>query len=465
MVTQTASSGIEELRTRFGGQVLEPDDAQYDEARKVWNADIDRRPAVIARCESGADVQAAVLYATENGVEISVRGGAHSMSGAAVVDDGLMINVSALKAITVDPSTKRALVGGGATLAELDAATQAHGLAVPAGAISHTGVAGLTLGGGMGWLTRKHGLSLDNLESVQIVTADGELRRAAADENPDLFWAVRGGGGNFGVVTEFEFRLHEVGPIVQYGLQFWGLDQGADVLRFARELIPSLPREFNVVIGCVSAPPAPFVPEELRGRPGYALIIVGVTTPEAHEEVLAKVREALPPLFEMATPMPYTELQKSIDEGNAWGFHCYDKGSYLEDLSDDAIQVITEQWPLRQSPLSNTLFYRLDEAYSEVGEDDTAFGGGRSPRYAVFIVAICPTPELLDHDRAWVRSFWEALRPHAIGIGSYVNAMAESEDARVKATYGEAKYARLAAIKAQYDPGNVFHRNANILPA
>ena len=463
-MTQTASSGIEELRTRFGGQVLGPDDARYDEARKVWNADIDRRPAVIARCQSAADVQAAVLYATEHALEISVRGGAHSMSGAAVVDDGLMIDVSALKAITVDPSSKRALVGGGATLAELDAATQAHGLAVPAGAISHTGVAGLTLGGGMGWLTRKHGLSLDNLESVQIVTADGNLRRAAADENPELFWAVRGGGGNFGVVTEFEFRLHEVGPIVQYGLQFWGLDQGADVLRLARDLIPALPREFNVVIGCVSAPPAPFVPEELRGRPGYGLIIVGVTGPEAHEEVLAKVRETLPPLFEVATPMPYTELQKSIDEGNAWGFHCYDKGSYLEDLSDEAIQVITEQWPLRRSPLSNTLFYRLDEAYSEVGEDDTAFGGGRSPRYAVFIVAICPTPDLLDHDRAWVRSFWEALRPHAIGIGGYVNAMAESEDARVRATYGP-KYERLARIKATYDPGNVFHRNANIKPA
>ncbi|MEU0095507.1 FAD-binding oxidoreductase [Kribbella sp. NPDC006257] len=463
-MTQTASSGIEELRTRFGGQVLGPDDARYDEARKVWNADIDRRPAVIARCQSAADVQAAVLYATEHALEISVRGGAHSMSGAAVVDDGLMIDVSGLKAITVSPSSKRALVGGGATLAELDAATQAHGLAVPAGAISHTGVAGLTLGGGMGWLTRKHGLSLDNLESVQIVTADGELRRAAGDENPELFWAVRGGGGNFGVVTEFEFRLHEVGPIVQYGLQFWGLDEGADVLRLARDLIPALPREFNVVIGCVSAPPAPFVPEELRGQPGYALIVVGVTSPEAHEEVLATIRETLPPLFEVATPMPYTELQKSIDEGNAWGFHCYDKGSYLEDLSDEAIQVITEQWPLRRSPLSNTLFYRLDEAYSEVGEDDTAFGGGRSPRYAVFIVAICPTPELLDHDRAWVRSFWEALRPHAIGIGGYVNAMAESEDARVRATYGP-KYERLARIKAIYDPGNVFHRNANIRPA
>ena len=189
-----------------------------------------------------------------------------------------------------------------------------------------------------------------------------------------------------------------------------------------------------------------------------------MTGPEAHEEVLAKVRETLPPLFEVATPMPYTELQKSIDEGNAWGFHCYDKGSYLEDLSDEAIQVITEQWPLRRSPLSNTLFYRLDEAYSEVGEDDTAFGGGRSPRYAVFIVAICPTPDLLDHDRAWVRSFWEALRPHAIGIGGYVNAMAESEDARVRATYGP-KYERLARIKATYDPGNVFHRNANIKPA
>jgi FAD/FMN-containing dehydrogenase len=464
LVTQT-SSGVDDLRTAISGEVVGPDDPAYDDARRVWNGDIDRRPALIAQCLSASDVRAAILYATERGLEISVRGGAHSMSGAAVVDNGLMIDVSRINQVTVDPETKRARVGGGAKLRELDAATQAHGLAVPAGLISTTGVAGLTLGGGMGWLTRQGGLTLDNLVSVRIVTADGGILRAAEDEHPELFWAVRGGGGNFGVVTEFEFRLHEVGPIVQYAMQFWGLDQGTEVFRIARDLIPTLPRELNVVIACLNAPPAPFVPEELHYRLGYALLVVGFGDPETHEKVLAQTREALPPLFEMTTPMPYVALQQSIDEGNAWGFHCYDKGSYIEDLSDEAIKVITDQVPLKSSPLSNALFYRLDEAYSEVGEDDTAFGGGRSPRYAVFIVAVCPTPELLVQDRAWVRSFWEALRPHTLGIGSYVNAMAESENDRVRASYGDAKYQRLAKIKATYDPGNVFHRNANIRPS
>ncbi|MDX6279031.1 MAG: hypothetical protein QOH03_102 [Kribbellaceae bacterium] len=461
---QTASSGIDELRAAIGGAVVEPGDPAYDDARRVWNADIDRRPAVVAQCESAEDVRAAILFGVRSGLEIAVRGGAHSMSGASTVDDGLMIDVSRLNAVTVDPSTKRAVAGGGAKLSELDAAGQEHGLATPAGAISHTGIAGLTLGGGMGWLSRKYGLTLDNLLSVEIVTADGRILRAAADENPDLFWAVRGGGGNFGVVTQFEFQLHDVGPIVQYGIQFWGLDQGAEVLRYARDLIPTLPLDFNVVIGAINAPPAPFVPDELHHQPGYALIVVGFGSPEEHEEVLAEIRAAIPPLFEFATPMPYTALQQSIDEPNSWGNHCYDKGSYLETLSDEAIEVITEHVPLKSSPLSNVLFYRLDGAYSAVGEDETAFAGGRSPRYAVFLVAIAPVPELLPGDRAWVRSFWDALQPHALGIGSYVNAMAENDYDRVKASYGEKKYARLAEIKAQYDPGNVFHRNVNILP-
>jgi len=242
LMTQTVSGDIEALRAAMSGPVIGPVDPDYDEARKVWNADIDRRPVVIARCASPADVKTAIAFATEQGLEIAVRSGAHSMSGASVVDDGLVIDLSQLRQVTVDPGTKRARVGGGALLADLDAATQAHGLAVPAGLISHTGVAGLTLGGGMGWLTRQAGLSIDNLVSAQVVTADGRILRAAEDENSDLFWAIRGGGGNFGVVTEFEFRLHEVGPIVQLGLLFWGLEQGPEVLRLAREVIPTLPR-------------------------------------------------------------------------------------------------------------------------------------------------------------------------------------------------------------------------------
>jgi hypothetical protein len=453
------------LHAAMTGPVIGPADPEFDEARRVWNADIDRRPAVIARCASTADVAAAVTFAAGTGLEITVRGGAHSTSGESVADHGLMIDLSRLNQVSVDPQAKRARAGGGALLAGLDAATQAHGLAVPAGHVSHTGVGGLTLGGGMGWLTRQAGLSIDNLTSAQVVTADGRIRRAAADENPDLFWAIRGGGGNFGVVTEFEFRLHEVGPIVQFGLLFWGLEQGPDVLRLAREIIATLPQELNILIAGLNAPPAPFVPQEHHLRAGYALVVAGFGDAGGHDEVVARIRQALPPLWEFVTPMPYVALQQMFDEANAWGFHGYAKGTYLEDLSDEAIEVVADYLPRKSSPLSALLFHRLDEAYSEAGDNDTAFSGGRSPRFGVFILAVCPTPQLLAADRAWARAFWEALRPHSLGDGSYVNTGTEFGGDRVRAAYGPAKYERLVKIKAKYDPQNLFHHNANIQPA
>jgi len=464
-MTHTMGRSIGTLRAAMTGPVIGPADPDYDQARRVWNAAIDRHPAAIARCVSAGDVATAVTFAAGHGLEITVRGGAHSMSGAAVADGGLMIDLSQLSQVSVDPRAKRARAGGGALLAGLDAATQAHGLAVPAGTVSHTGVGGLTLGGGMGWLTRQAGLSIDNLTSVQLVTADGRIQRAAVDENPDLFWAIRGGGGNFGVVTEFEFRLHQVGPIVQLGLLFWGLAQGPDVLRLAREIIATLPRELNIIIAGLNAPPAPFVPGQHHHQPGYALVVAGFGSPRQHEQVLARIRHALPPLWEFTTPMPYVAVQQLLDEVGAWGFHGYDKGTYLADLSDEAIKVVAEHLPRKNSPLSVLEFYRLDEAYSQADEDDTAFSGGRSPRYAVFIIATCPTPQLLAADRAWARSFWEALRPHSLGAGSYVNAMTEFEADRVRASYGPAKYQRLARVKAEYDPRNLFHHNANIQPA
>jgi FAD binding domain/Berberine and berberine like len=464
-MTHTMRGSIDGLRAAMTGSAIGPADPEFDEARRVWNADIDRRPAMIARCASPADVAAAVTFAAGHGLEITVRGGAHSPSGESVADHGLMIDLSRLNHVSVDPQAKRARAGGGALLADLDAATQAHGLAVPAGHVSHTGVGGLTLGGGMGWLTRQAGLSIDNLTSAQVVTADGRIQRAAAEENPDLFWAIRGGGGNFGVVTEFEFRLQQVAPIVQLGLLFWGLEQGPDVLRLAREIIATLPRELNILIAGLNAPPTPFVPQEHHLRPGYALVVIGFGSAGQHQQVLARIRGALPPLWEFVTPMPYVALQQMFDEVNAWGFHGYAKGTYLADLSDEAIEVAAEYLPRKSSPLSALLFYRLDEAYSEAGDDDTAFSGGRSPRYAVFIIAVCPTPQLLAADRAWARSFWQALRPHSLGAGSYVNAMTEFEADRVRASYGPAKYQRLATIKAKYDPQNLFRHNANIQPA
>lgn len=462
-MTQMAST-LDALRTALAGPVFAPDDPDYDTVRTVWNADINRRPAVIARCASPTDVAAAIRFAVEHGLEIAVRSGAHSMAGTCVGDDGLMIDLSGMRGVTVEPEAKRARVAGGALLADLDAATQAHGLAVPTGLVSHTGVGGLTLGGGMGWLTRQAGLTIDNLVSAQVVTAEGQIVRAAEDENPDLFWAIRGGGGNFGVVTEFEFKLHEVGPLAQFGLFFWGLDQGAEALRLMRDVIAQLPRSLNAIVACLTAPPAPFVPTEHQFKAGYALLLVGFGSVDEHQRVVTHISAELPPLFDHVDPMPYVALQQMLDEANAWGFHGYDKGHYVEDLTDGVIDVLTEHLPRKSSPLSVVLLYRLDQAYSEVAEDATAFSGGRSPRYMLFLIALAPTPELLVADRVWVRQLWEALRPHSINNGTYVNAITEPDEHRIHESYGPAKYQRLAQIKAKYDAGNILHRNANIKP-
>jgi len=461
-MTQTKSGTIEALRTAIEGPVIGPIDSGYEDARKLWNADIDRRPAVIVQCASATDVAAAVGFAQEHGLEIAVRGGGHSVPGHSVCDDGLMIDLSRLNAVTVDPEARRARVQGGALLRDVDAATQAHGLAVPTGAIGHTGIGGLTLGGGMGWLTRQAGLSIDNLVSAEVVIADGRILRACEDDNADLFWAIRGGGGNFGVVTEFEFRLHEVGPIVQFGLFFWPQDQAAEALRLMRDVIADLPRSLNAIAAAaLTAPPAPFVPAEHHHRAGCALLLSGFGDAAEHQQVADRIRAALPPLFEVVSPMPYVALQQLLDEGNAWGFYGYEKSAYFETLTDEVIDVIAGHAPLKSSPLSVLLFYRLDQAYTEMGENDTAFGGGRTARSMGFFIGLCPTAEMLPAERQWVRSLWDALHPHMMNDGTYINALTEADEHRIRATYG-AKYDRLAEVKAKYDPGNVFHRNANI---
>jgi FAD/FMN-containing dehydrogenase len=464
-MTQTLGDGIEDLRAAVAGTVIVPADKDYDFARRVWNADIDRRPAVIARCATATDVAAAVRFAQAEGLEIAVRGGAHSMSGQGVVDDGLMIDLSGMRQVAVDPDARRARVGGGALLSDLDAAAQAHGLAVPVGAIGHTGIGGLTLGGGMGWLSRQAGLTIDNLVSAEVVLADGRIVRASDDEHADLFWAIRGGGGNFGVVTEFEFRLHEVGPMVEFGLFFWDMEQGAEALRLIRDVVPELPRSMNVIITAMSAPPAPFVPAQHHFTPGFALLLAGFGGAEEHASVVARLRAALPPLFDHVSPMPYVALQQMFDEANAWGLCYYEKSTHVGDLTDGVIEVLTEHLPRRSSPQSIVFIYRLDNSYCEVGEDDTAFGGIRRPQYALFNIGVAPTSELLVAERQWARSLWDALGPLSLGVGAYVNSMTEYEEHRVRAAYGDAKFERLAQIKGTYDPGNMFHRNINIKPA
>ena len=460
-MTQTISGGVEALRTEMDGPVIERGKEGYEDARRVWNAAVDRHPAVIAECTSASDVAAAVRFARTVGLEIAICAGAHSMPGLCTCDDGLVVNLRRMNQVSVDPEARRARVQGGALIGHLDAATQAHGLAVPMGLVSHTGVAGLTLGGGMGWLTRIGGLAIDNLVSAQVVVADGRVLRAAADENADLFWAIRGGGGNFGVVTEFEFRLIEAGPVVQFGFFFWPQEQGREALRLMREVVADLPRSLNGMPAILNAPPAPFVPAEVQGTPGYALFLIGFGDEAEHHEVAARIRAALPAMVEAVTPMPYLALQQMLDEANAWGLYSYDKGGYFDDLTDGLIDVLVAQAPGKTSPMSVVLFYRLDEAYSETGEDDTAFGGGRSPRYAGFFIGVAPTPELLPVERDWIRGLWAATKPHMMGAGAYVNALDGQDPEEVRASYGP-KYRRLAAVKAAYDPDNVFHRNVNI---
>ena len=462
-MAQVVGSGASDLRSAMTGAVLEPGDAEYDEARRVWNAAIDARPALIAQCASAEDVAAAVTYAVRNGLEIAVRGGAHGASGKATVDDGMMINLGAMNTVAVDPENRRVRAGGGALLKDVIDATQEHALAMPVGLIGHTGVGGLTLGGGMGWLTRMHGLSLDNMVSAEVVTADGRILRASDTENPDLFWAIRGGGGNFGVVTEFEFALHPVGPIVHLGMLFYGLDQGRDVLRMAQDICPSLPPQIGVVVAALNAPPAPFVPAEHQLQPGYAVMLVGFASPEEHAAVAGRVRERLAPVWEFVTPMPYAALQQMLDEANAWGFYVYEKGGHITALSDAVIDVVADHVPQKISPLSALLFYLVDGRYSSVGDEDTAYAGERTPGWYVFPLAVCPAPEMLPGEREWVRSLYAALEPHLLKR-TYPNTIYE-DGSDNRAVYGPAKYDRLAQIKRMYDPDNVFHRNVNIKPA
>jgi len=462
MANMTAGA-VDALQATIGGKVSQPGEAGYDEAVNIWNHAIARRPAVVASCTSSDDVAAALAFAQREGLEVSVRGGGHNYAGFALSDDGLMIDLTPMKAVSVDPSARRATCGGGATWGELDAATQEHGLAVPGGFISHTGVAGLTLGGGLGWLSRLAGLTSDNVVGAEVVTADGRVLHASAGENPDLFWAIRGGGGNFGVVTEFEFSLHEVGPLVHLGLFLFRPDQGIDVFRFAREFVRGLPDECGVFLAGLSAPPAPFVPEQLHFSPAFALAVVGLTDDAAHAKLIAPIKEALTPIVELVTPIPYVALQQMFDESAPWGMYAYEKAVYLDELTDGVIDAIVEHQPKKMSPLSFVPIFVLGGAYQRADSSASAFGGSRDIRYVINVSATTPSPDGFETERAWVRDYWSALVPHAVGVGSYVNFMTDVEDDRVRNAYGP-KYDRLQQIKSAFDPGNVFHLNANIAP-
>lgn len=463
-MNQLPQGALGDLAAAVSGSVTTPVDPGYDELRKLWNGAWDHRPAAIVQCVSAKDVATAVRFAQRTGIEIAVRGGGHSIPGLSSCDGGLVIDLRQLNQVLVDPESRRARVQGGATLAAIDAATQTHGLAMPTGTVSDTGIGGLTLGGGMGWLSRLHGLTIDNLAAAEVVLADGRILRTDAECDADLYWAIRGGGGNFGVITEFEFRLHRVGPSVQFAFFFWDADQGREALRLMRDVTRQLPRSMNVmIVASLTAPPAPFVPVEYRGRLGHAFLVPGFGDPNDHARVVSHIRDALPPLFDHVTTMPYVMLQQIMDDAAPRGYFSYDKGAYLYDLADEVIDVLIAMTPSKVSPLSVVELYRLDGAYSEVAEDETAFGGDRAPKYAAFLIALDNDRRTHVADREWVRSLWQALHPFMSGPG-YINAIDEQDGQSVCATYGP-KYAKLATLKAKYDPENLFHRNANIKPA
>ena len=461
MATPTTASVLE--IHGFRGRLITSDDADYDTARAVWNGAIDRRPRLIARCIGTADVIAAVRFARDRDLPIAIRGGGHNVAGTAVCDDGIVIDLSAMRAVRVDPAGSRAWVQGGALWGDVDRETQAHGLATTGGIVSHTGVAGLTLGGGVGWLMRKHGLTVDNLLAVEVVTADGERLHASDDEHPDLFWALRGGGGNFGVVTSFEFRLHSVGPIVLAGPIVWDATDAGDVLRFYRDFVRDAPDELGTVVRFGTAPPLPVIPEDLHWRP---VLMVGTCYAgplDDAEHVLRPLRAFRRPLLDLVGPKPYAEFQSGIDSTVAHGWNYYWKSTYLPSLSDDLIDVIAKHAFSCSSPRSYVAMFHLKGAVSRVSEDATAFGN-RQASHAITLDGVWrPGEGFGDRDVAWTRAFFVALGRFRDGV--YVNFLGGDEDpGRVREAYGASVYRRLTDVKTAYDPDNVFHYNQNIPP-
>ena len=448
----------------FRGRLIGTDQADYDTARAVWNAAIDRHPRLIARCIGSADVVAAVRYARERDLEIAIRGGGHNVAGTAVCEDGIVIDLSAMRGVRVDHAGYRAWVQGGALWGDVDYETQAHGLATTGGIVSHTGVAGLTLGGGVGWLMRKHGLTIDNLLAANVVTADGELLRASEDEHPDLFWALRGGGGNFGVVTAFEFRLHAVGPSMLAGPILWDANDAGEVLRFYRDFIRDAPDELGTVVRFGTAPPLPVVPEDLHWRP---VLIVGSCYAgpiEDGERVLRPLRACRTPLLDLVGPASYVGFQSALDSTVVHGWNYYWKSTHLPELSDDLIDVLAEHAFACLSPRSYAAMFHLKGAVSRVAEGATAFGN-RQASHAITLDAVWrPGEEFGERDTAWTRRFFAALGRFREGV--YVNFLGGDEDpGRVREAYGDSVYQRLVDVKRRYDPDNVFHHNQNIRPA
>jgi FAD/FMN-containing dehydrogenase len=444
----------------FGGEVIGPDDPAYDEARRVWNASIDKRPALVVRPAGVDDVRAAVRFARERGLLVAVRGGAHSVAGHGTCDGGIVIDLSRLREVRVDPERRRAWVGGGAVWGDVDPVTQEHGLAVPGGLISSTGVGGLTLGGGIGWLQRGFGLTCDHLVDAEVVTADGEVVRAADDE--ELLWGLRGGGGNFGIVTSFEFALRPVGPQVVSGMLAFPGERATDFLRLFRDYLPESPKELGVAFVLRLAPPAPFIDPDRHGKPMVAVAGIYGGSVEDGERAWAPFKSFGEPIADLLAARPYVEMQSMLDAPWGPGAQNYWKSEYLAGLPDEAIEVLVEHLATITSPMSDFKAPFLGGAIAEVGEDDTAYSRREAP-YILNINARWMDPAETDRHVAWTRGLWDAMQPFSSG-STYTNFMDRDDVGRVADAFGSEKYARLVALKRRYDPDNVFRVNQNIPP-
>ncbi len=451
---------ILDLPSGFQGDLILPGSADYDAARRVWNHAIDRYPAAVLRCASTSDVVMALALARDAGLTVAVRAGGHSMAGLSTCDDGLVIDLSAMRAVNVDPVRRLAVAEAGLLWRDLDRATQEHGLAVPGGEISDTGVAGLTLGGGIGWLGRKHGLSCDNLRAVTLVTATGEVVRASAVENPDLFWGIRGAGANFGIVTSLEYELHPVGRLFAGELIHPGTSDH-EALRGLVDLAPTMPDEVRLMAALVTAPEAPFVPAEAQGRPVCVLAAAHCGEVEAGERVLAPLREVGSPVLDTMRAQSYVELQQSADAMIPPGRRAYVKSDFLGPLDDEALGVLAEHHLRATSPFHQILLHQMGGAIARVPVEATAFRN-RDAEWMLTVVALWVDP---DEDPAphisWARGLWSAMQPWA--TGTYVNHLGDEGPERVEAAYGGA-YDRLAGLKQRWDPHNVFRLNQNIPP-
>ena len=447
----------------FQGTTLQASDPAYDEARRVFNALIDRRPARILRCHSTSDVVAALATARLEGLPVSVYGGGHGVTGSAVIDDGVCIDLRGLNEVEVDAEGRTARVGGGATWGTIDAATQEHGLAVTGGRMSTTGVGGLTLGSGSGWLERAYGFTCDNLVSAEVVTADGRVVTASDAEHPDLFWALCGGGGNFGIVTQFTFRLHPVGPIVLGGMLMYPAAAAGDLMRFWRDFMIDAPDEVGTGVAFITAPPLDFVPEPVRGQPVVGVIVCYAGDPEAGRQVLAPLLEFGPPAVSLVQSMPYVAVQQLIDDANQKGMRNYWSADFYGDLPDEAIDTLVSHATKPASPLTQTIVLPGGGAVARVPEDATAFGQRTAP-FNIHYLGVWADPADDDANIAFTREISTVMKPWSTGR-FYLNFIGDEGPGRVEAAYGPEKYARLQRIKRVWDPHNLFRHNQNIPPA